>query len=84
MKEIKKLLESDKLIIGKDRVLKYLKKGGLEKVFLASNVDESSLSDIEYYAGLGDVSVERLSLANDELGTFCKKPFSISVMGLLK
>ncbi len=84
MKEIKKLLESDKLIIGKDRVLKYLKKGGLEKVFLASNVDESSLKDIEYYAGLSGVVVERLSLANDELGTFCKKPFSISVMGLLK
>ena len=84
MKEIKKLLESDKLIIGKERTMKYLKKGELVKIFLANNVDESSLKDIEYYAGLGKVEVDVLSFSNDELGTFCKKPFSISVMGLLK
>ena len=84
MKEIKKLLESEKLIIGKDKTMKSLKKGDLAKVFLASNLDAESLEDVERYAELSKVEVEKLSYPNDELGTFCKKPFSISMMGLLK
>ena len=84
MIEIKKLLESDKLVIGKDRTLKYLKKGELVKVFLASNLDSESLEDIEHYAALAGTEVVKLTQSNDELGIFCKKPFAIAVMGLLK
>ena len=84
MNEIKKLLESDKLVVGKDRTVKYLKKGELVKVYLASNVDAETLEDIEQYAKLSKTEIVKLKFANDELGTFCKKPFSVAVMGLLK
>jgi ribosomal protein L30E len=84
MNEIKKLLESDKLVIGKDRTLKLLRKGELEKVYLANNLDPESLEDIERYAELNKTEVIKIKLNNDELGTFCKKPFSIAVMGLQK
>lgn len=84
MSEIKKFLGSEKLIIGKDRTMKHLMKGELVKVFLASNADNETLADVERYAKLSNTEVEKLKYANDELGTFCKKPFSIMVMGLLK
>lgn len=84
MIEIKKLLGSDKLIIGKDRVMKHLKKGELVKVFVASNINADTLSDLEHYVSINGTELVRLDQTNDDLGTFCKKPFSIAVMGLLK
>lgn len=84
MNEIKKLLGSDKLIMGKDRTMKHLKKGELEKIFLANNLDKKSLEDLEYYANINNTEIEQLKISNEELGTFCKKPFAIAVMSLLK
>jgi len=80
--EIKKLLKTDKLVIGKDRILKGLKSGRLEKVFVSSNC--SYTKDIEYYAKLGKVELSKLKMPNDELGVVCKKSFSISAIGVLK
>ena len=81
--DLKKLLKTDKLIIGKERTIKSLKLGKLEQVFLSSNC--SCIEDIEYYAGLsGKAKVDKLKVPNDELGVICKKPFSISVIGVLK
>lgn len=82
--EIKKLLGDRKLIIGADRVLKALRNNNMTKVFVSSNCPENTLSDIKHYAGLNDVKVEELGIPNDELGVVCKKPFSVSTLGILK
>ena len=82
--EIKKLLKSDKLVIGTDRVLKGLRKGELEKVFLALNCNEETKGDIKHFAELSDAKVEELEIPNEELGILCKKVFSVSVIGILK
>ena len=80
--EIKKLLESEKLIIGAEETLKSLRAGTLEKVFLATNPKVSVQEDIERYAQLANVEVVATEVSNDELGTLCRKPFPISVIGL--
>jgi ribosomal protein L30E len=80
--EIKKNLKTKILVIGADRVLKALKNKELIKVFLASNAPESFVKDVEYYANLTKVEVEKLSMPNDELGVVCKKPFSIASIGM--
>lgn len=80
--EIKKLLKSKALIIGADRVLKALKKKDLAKIFLASNASAELVKDIAYYSSLSKVDVEKLDIPNDELGIVCKKPFSISAIGM--
>ena len=82
--EIKKLLKTDKLIMGKEETIKALKTGSVTKVFLAENCDASIKDDVDYYAGLANVTVEQLEMKNDELGDYCKKPFSISVIGFRK
>jgi ribosomal protein L30E len=80
--EIKKMLKSKVLVIGADRVLKAVKNKSLVKVFLASNAPEALVKDIEYYASLTKVEVEKLPIPNDELGIACKKPFSIVAIGM--
>jgi len=80
--EIKKLLGKENLIIGTDRTTKMLKRGELKKIFLAKNTAEETKKDIEYYAELSGVEVENLKETNEEIGILCKKPFSISVIGM--
>ncbi|MBD3248677.1 50S ribosomal protein L30 [Candidatus Woesearchaeota archaeon] len=82
--DIKKALKEEKAVIGTDRVMKKIKLGKISKVFLTSNVPEEVKEDIDHYSELSKAEVVGLDMPNDELGTICKKPFSISILGILK
>jgi len=83
--ELKKLVGSKRLIYGTEQTIKGLKHGKVEKIFLSSNVPKTVKEDVEHYAKLSkDVTIVSLSAPNDELGTLVKKPFPISVLGVLK
>lgn len=82
--EIKKMLKSDNLIIGTERTLKSLKIGKVERVILSSNCPPDVESDMNHYAGISGVEISKIDYPNEELGIMCKKPFSISVLALLK
>jgi large subunit ribosomal protein L30e len=82
--EIKKLIKAKKLVIGTERTIKNLKLGRVEKVIISSNCSENVLNDLNYYAGLGKTETVKVNYPNDELGVICKKPFSISVLSILK
>ncbi len=84
VEEIKKHLDSGKITLGTERTIKELKKGTLSKVFLSSNCPKEVIEDIAHYSGIASVEVVTLSLPNDELGVTCKKPFAVSMLGLLK
>ena len=70
--------------MGTERTVKNLKNGKIERVFLSSNCPQNVERDLSHYASLGKADVVRLQCPNDELGVICKKPFSISVLALLK
>lgn len=77
------LLEnSKKLIYGTERNLKLLKNERLKKIYLASNCREEIRRDISIYGK--NVEVVNLNTTNNETGVVCKKPFSISIIGLTK
>ena len=82
--EIKKSLGSEQLIIGGEECLKALRSGTLAKVFLSANPKPTMQEDIKRYAAIASVEIVQLEISNDELGTTCKKPFPISVLGLRK
>ena len=82
--EIKKMLKSSNVIIGTGRSIKNLRLGKVQKVFLSSNCPAGIEKDLSYYAGLSGAEVHKLEYPNDELGVVCKKPFSISVLAVLK
>jgi len=81
--EIRKNLNTDKLIIGTEKTLKLLRQGKLSKVFLSKNAASDTVADVEHYATLSKVEVVHLDVPNDDLGGICKKPFNISVLGLM-
>ncbi|AMD29603.1 MAG: ribosomal L7Ae/L30e/S12e/Gadd45 family protein [Candidatus Nanopusillus acidilobi] len=80
----KKIVDEKKIVIGYNRTLKKIKRGEVEKIFLAKNVPENIKKDIEYYQKLGNFEVEVLNYSNEEVGLLLKKPFKISVISILK
>jgi len=82
--EIKKMLKSGSLVIGTERTIKALKLGKVQKVLLSSNCPADVEKDINYYAGLSGAEPHKLEYKNEELGAICKKPFSVSVLSMLK
>ena len=82
--EIKKMLKSGSIVIGTKRTINSLRLGKVQKVLVSSNCPASVEGDINYYAGLSGAELHKLEYPNDELSVICKKPFSISVLALLK
>jgi len=82
--EIKKLIKTDRLVIGTENVVKAINENKIEAVYLSSNCPADTIESIEHYAGMVKTAVIRLDVPNDELGIICKKMFSISVLGIIK
>ena len=78
--EIRKLLGTDKIIIGTDRTLKALKKGELAKVVVSSNCSQKTLDALSLHAK--KTEIVNISEDNDELAVICKKPFRIALLGI--
>ncbi len=84
MNEIKEILDKGKLIIGTDVVMKKLKNNQLNKIFMAKNCSAPTKADLKKIAKMTSVEIVELDMENDELGTYCRKPFHIAVVGELK
>ena len=82
--DIRKLLTTKKLIIGEDEVLKHARNGTLAKVYHASNANNITVADLKKYSKISNFELFDTKVPNDDLGTVCKKPFSISTIGVLK
>lgn len=82
--DIKKLIKEKKLVIGADETLKGLKTGKFAKIYMASNCPAQLKEDVAHYSSISGVEVIETGLPNTDLGDVCKKPFAISIMGLLK
>ena len=82
--ELRKHVQSSKFVIGTSEVIKLLKHDKLAKIFVASNSPASIKEDLKHYGTMADCEIVELQIPNDELGVMCKKPFSISVVGVLR
>ncbi|MFH1133523.1 MAG: ribosomal L7Ae/L30e/S12e/Gadd45 family protein [Nanoarchaeota archaeon] len=80
--EIKKQLEAGKIILGTKETVAALKKGRLRKAYITQNCNALVREDIERYAKLAGAEVVALEYPSDEIGTLCKKPYSVQVLGL--
>ena len=82
--EIRALLTDKKLVIGTERTMKLLKLGKLKMVYLSANCADGTKEDILHFGNLTKTEIKELAYPGDDLGVVCKKPFSISVLGVLK
>ncbi len=84
MQEIRNTLEKGKGVIGAKVVIKKLNTKLISKIFIAKNCKEDIKNDIKKLAKISEVEIVNLDIGNEELGTVCRKPFHISVVGVLK
>lgn len=82
--EIKKFIKEKKLVIGTNQTMNKLRQGSVDKVFVSRNCPEKTINDLEKYARMSKAKLEKLELNSKDLGTLCKKQFSIAVLGVLK
>ncbi len=82
--EIKKILQEKKVVLGREQCFKLLKRGKLESVLVTSNCSDQTKTLLHRYAGLQKIETFPVSLTNQELGTLCRKPFPVSLLGILK
>lgn len=80
--DIRKLLGTDKLIIGEQEVRKALRTQSLAQVLVASNCARGVLEDLEHASRHAGAEFRQLDVPNEELGVYCKKPFNIMVLGI--
>ncbi len=80
IESLKKILKEKHLVFGTERSMDLVKRGQAKAIYLSSNCPEEIVGDVEQYKG--DAEVIRLPIPNDELGTLCRKQFSISVLAL--
>jgi len=80
MKDISEVLKSGKAVFGTEKTIKLLKNNKTSTVFLASNCNGATKESIMHYSKINKVDVVELDMKNNELGVFCKKPFSVSVL----
>ncbi|MBW2970290.1 ribosomal L7Ae/L30e/S12e/Gadd45 family protein [Candidatus Woesearchaeota archaeon] len=83
VEELKKLVAAEKVILGTDGSLKMLRRGKLVKVVLSSNCDPKVKEDFERYCKLAGIECVSIAQNSDEIGVLCRKPFAISVIGVL-
>lgn len=82
--EIKKLVGTDKLVLGTDLTIKQLKQGKISKVFVTTNCPKHVQEDLQQYAKLAGAVVESAGVENEELGIICKRQHDVSVIGVKK
>jgi len=82
MKDIKQQIESGIVTMGVETTLKSLRSGKLEEVYITSNCPKEKVSLFEKYSDT--VKINKVPQTNAEMGVLCKKPFAISVLGVLK
>lgn len=76
---LKKAITEKTFVIGTERTLKELKNGKVKEVFLAKNCPELIKKKVQKYSEVIKVKIIQLTETNEEVGSLCKKPFSINI-----
>ena len=76
---LKKAIKEKKLIIGTEETIKSLKKGEVKEVFVAKNCPGILRRKVKNYGEITGAIITELEETNEEIGSICKKPFSINL-----
>lgn len=83
-KEIRQVVDTGKVILGRDKSLKAIRLGKAKLVIVASNCPSEVLADIKRYGGLANIPVHIFGRDSAELGVACGKPFLVNVLAVLE
>ena len=81
---LKKALKEKKLVLGLAETQKYANVKKLKEIVIAANTPNTTETKLNKIAELSKIKLNKTDVKNDELGAICKKPYSVSVVGILK
>lgn len=81
---MKTAFESNKIVLGRDVTIKNLKSGKLSAVVFASNCPKEWKANFDDLAKKGKVETYDYNGNGLDLGALCKRPFAVTVAGVLK
>ena len=84
IKRIKDIIKEKNVVFGTEQTLKAAKNGTLKTAFISNNCKLDIKDDLTKYSSIGTFELVELDINNRDLGTISKKPFSISIVGVLK
>jgi len=79
---IKKAREDNKIVIGFNSVMRTLKKEKIKHIFVAQNCPEEQLEKVLDDASIAGITVKVYPGSSIDLGVLCRKPHSVSVLGI--
>jgi len=82
--DIKEAQKQGKLVLGSRTVFKGIKGGIVTDVFHTTNIPEALLKDLNYYAKVSKIAVNRFNGNSAQLGELCGKPFKILLAAIKK
>ncbi|MBI5797661.1 ribosomal L7Ae/L30e/S12e/Gadd45 family protein [Candidatus Woesearchaeota archaeon] len=80
VEDLKKAIKEEKLTFGAEETIRKLKLGKIKTVFIAKDCKASYKDRILDYKKQGNIKVLELDISESEIGTLCKKQFSISML----
>ena len=86
MSDIDKILEADKnkqAVFGTNQTIKLLKNHALSEIYLSANFPADTEAVMAALAKEAKTKLNKLENTNEELGTLCKKPFKVAIIGIL-
>ncbi|CAB49539.1 50S ribosomal protein L30e [Pyrococcus abyssi] len=81
--ELRKALETGKVILGSNETIRLAKTGGAKLIIVAKNAPKEIKDDIYYYAKLSDIPVYEFEGTSVELGTLLGKPFVVASLAIV-
>lgn len=81
--ELRKALETGKVVIGSNKTVKLAKVGGAKLIIVAKNAPKDIKDDIYYYAKLSNIPVYEYEGTSVDLGTLLGKPFVVASLAIV-
>ncbi|HIP74935.1 MAG TPA: 50S ribosomal protein L30e [Thermococcus paralvinellae] len=81
--ELRKALETGKVVIGSNKTVKLAKVGGAKLIIVAKNAPKDIKDDIHYYAKLSNIPVYEYEGTSVDLGTLLGKPFVVASLAIV-
>lgn len=82
--DIRAFLQKKLLVIGANETKAEAHASKLKKIMVANNCPLALREELEKMCQLSSLEMEVLTFPNDELGVVVKKPFAVTVLGVLK
>lgn len=80
--EIKSALKNDSAILGYRESVKFIKLNQSKLIVVSNNIPENMRKELEHVSSLSNSKLEIFDGNSREMGTFCGKPFPVSVIAI--